>query len=634
MQLHDYLRIARRHWALLLVLPLLLGIGGWFYSSSKPDQFQASSLVLLRPNDPGESVGTAGSARNGYVDLVSFAQSQIEVLNSPAVSQLASAAVAGTTPDQIDAARSVAATRNSTVLKVTCQSTNREFVAPCADALASGYIASRRSAARASLESAIGEVNKQLETITTELQDLTKKVGKTVPDASTQAAIDAATARFRSLTDQQGQLSVNINLKRGEAELISAAKSPLGPFAPTPSRTAALGVMLGLLAAAGLAIARDQLDNKVRSSAQLETATGLPVLTRLPSHAKVESDSTFLPMTEEPFSPFSERIRDLRTSVKFLGASQELRSIVVTSSVPGEGKSLVAANLAVSIAQTGSRVLLLSADLRKPRLDTLFGNEYGGKGLSDLITDLATAQRAGHNVDVREAVCEAADATQTEGLFIIRAGALPPNPNELLGSATMRSIIGAAHDLFDMVIMDTPPLAAVSDALVVGSDIDGVLIVASAKKTDRRLVAQSVEQVRAAGLRIVGTVLNRTSSRGKGYGYGYGYAYKQGYGPEPVAKPKSKLRGKALEPVASPSLRAPAQNGYAANGHAANGQAANELVGASAGGDLRQAVATALATPQPEAATATATSSGNGSVLRMSVESSDGWATPAATETP
>jgi capsular exopolysaccharide synthesis family protein len=359
-------------------------------------------------------------------------------------------------------------------------------------------------------------------------------------------------------------LSVNINLKKGEAELISTARAPSVPFAPTPSRTAALGVMLGLLAAAGLAIARDQLDNKVRSSSQLETATGLPVLTRLPSHAKVESDSTFLPMMEEPFSPFSERIRDLRTSVKFLGASQELRSLVITSSVPGEGKSLVAANLAVSIAQTGLRVLLISGDLRKPRLDTLFTDEYNGKGLSDLITDLATAHRAGRNVDVRSAVAEAADATRTDGLFIIRAGALPPNPNELLGSATMKEIVGAAHDLFDLVIVDTPPLAAVSDALVIGSNVDGVLVVASAKKTDRRLVAQSVEQLRAANLRIVGTVLNRTSARGKGYGYGYGYAYKQGYGPEPVApaKSKSKLRREPA-PEPQPSMASASRNGHA-----------------------------------------------------------------------
>jgi capsular exopolysaccharide synthesis family protein len=566
MQLHDYLRLARRNLALLLLLPLLLGALAWFYSSSKPEQFRASALVLLHPNDPNENVASAGGQQTRYFDMAAFAQSQLAIIGSPGVAQRAADLLPGSSVGRIRGASTAIATRNSTVLNISCTSTDNTFVAPCADAVANGYIASRKAAAIAGLQVALDNVDKQIVTAKTELDDLAKKAdkdrfiksstlgGKVLPadvliDPTLQATIDATTAQYKALLERQQDLGININLRRGEAELISKAQRPLAPFAPTPSRTAALGVMLGLLAAAAIAVGRDQLDTRIRDAAALELASGLPVLTRIPTHAKAGADATYLPMVSDTFSAFAERVRELRTSIRFLGATEELRSIVVTSSVPSEGKSIVAANLAAAFAQSGVRVLLVSADLRRPRLDTVFGAELGGLGLTDLITDLAVATRDGFDVDIAEALATSAAATQVDGLYVLRAGTIPPNPNEIVGSATMRRVLDTAREVFDMIIIDSPPLVAVSDAMVLGAFADGVLLVASARRSDRRLVAQSVAQLRASGLRIVGAVLNRAASRGAGYGYGYGYGYSTKAGYAPQATKPARRRGRGAAPA-------------------------------------------------------------------------------------
>ena len=534
MPLQYYLRLARRNLLLLVLAPVLLGLVAFLLSASRTDRFRSSSLVLLHPNDPNENLDSAGAAQNRFVDLAAFAQSQLEVLGSPAVTRRAADAVAGSTVEQIRDARSFSVLRNSTVLKISCESQDRVFVVRCADALATGYIESRRLAAVAGLQSALDSVNSELTAVQAELATLAQKAetdrrsrslspSSPTPvaiDPTLQAAIDSTSERYKSLADRQSGLGINIKLKRGEAEVVSEAVAPIGRVSPSPARDGLVGVAVGLLLAFVIAVIRDQLDTKLSGSEDLESATNLPVLTQLPVNDDVVADPTYLPMLSDPFSPFAERVRELRTSLQFRGTNAELRTIVITSSEPGEGKSIVCANLAASLAQAGSRVLVMSGDLRRPRIESLLGSGRDGLGLSDLIS-LIVRGNGGLGVNVAVALADSAQPSLIENLSILPAGSRPPNPNELLSSAPMRAIMVAAKDLYDFVLVDSPPLEAVADAVAIGSLTDGAVVVATARLTDRRMVKRSVDLLQSSGVRVVGTVLNRDESRRGTYSYRY-----------------------------------------------------------------------------------------------------------------
>ena len=198
------------------------------------------------------------------------------------------------------------------------------------------------------------------------------------------AARYAAAVQYQSLYGQQQNLLVTKSLKKGEAELITTAEVPTTPSAPRPKRDTALGLFVGLLLGLGIAFLREQLDDKIRSRADAEELSKLPVIAELPLDAV--KNQTEVAAHERPLGVLAESVRSLRTSLTFLGVDGPLRRIVVTSSEPGDGKSYVAANLAAVYAQNGLRTILVSADLRRPRLDSMFPTVAAGPGLAEVIT--------------------------------------------------------------------------------------------------------------------------------------------------------------------------------------------------------------------------------------------------------
>ena len=207
---------------------------------------------------------------------------------------------------------------------------------------------------------------------------------------------------------------------------------------------------------------------------------------------------------------FSEALRVLRTNLLFARADPHMRSVMITSTGVGEGKSVVAGNLAIAIAQTGQRVLFIDADLRRPRAHTLF-QETQEPGLSNLLVGTATSE-------------ESVRATNVEGLVLLPAGHIPPNPAELLGSSRFRSLLESAGQQFDWVIIDSPPIMPVTDAAVVGNLVSGVLFVVHSEKTSRHAAAQAIGQLARANARIIGGVLNRVDLQRNPYYYSAYYS--------------------------------------------------------------------------------------------------------------
>ncbi|MDQ4091243.1 MAG: AAA family ATPase, partial [Actinomycetota bacterium] len=381
--------------------------------------------------------------------------------------------------------------------------------------------------------------------------------GQATTAEALKAARYAAAVQYETLFARQQELLVNISLKRGEAELIEEARLPTSPVSPHPKRDAFLGMFAGLLLGVGASFLREQLNDRLRSADEVGEISGLPVLARLPLDDETMKGADGVAVVERPNSPLAEAVRSLRTSIQYLAVDQPIKLIVVTSSLPGEGKSLVAANLAVMFAQADYRTLLVSADLRRSSIDELFGQHAPSPGLTGVIAPVrpgtAGARANGNGRADRSAVdvnssARAVVKTPVANLLLLPSGPTPPNPAELLGSGRMSSLLAEWRSSADVVIIDTPPLLAVTDAAVLAARSDGVVLVAAVNETKREALKQSMTILEGTGARLLGVVANKVPNTGQG---GYYYAGYYGGAPEPVRKGRvGRLFGRGAEPPA------------------------------------------------------------------------------------
>ncbi|QKE85626.1 polysaccharide biosynthesis tyrosine autokinase [Arthrobacter sp. NEB 688] len=289
--------------------------------------------------------------------------------------------------------------------------------------------------------------------------------------------------------------------------VVQSPSVPTAPVSPNPVRNIALGVVLGLLLGLGAAVLREMLDRGVKTTDDVKRVTEAPILGAI-AHDP-ETSKRPLIVEVDPRSPRAEAFRSLRTNLQFVDVANHPRTIVVTSSLAGEGKSTMTANLALTMAQAGARVCLIEADLRRPKVLEYMGLE-GAVGLTDALIDRA----------------DVIDVIQPYGgtnLWVLGAGRIPPNPSELLGSSAMRALLQNLAGRFDYVIVDAPPTLPVTDAVVLAKLTDGAIVVAGSGLVDRDQLAQTLDTLASVGGRVLGIVLNRVPVRSLGT-YGR-YAY-------------------------------------------------------------------------------------------------------------
>lgn len=311
----------------------------------------------------------------------------------------------------------------------------------------------------------------------------------------------------------------------GEVRVIDRAEKPLEPVSPNKTLNVIIGAILGLGVGLGLVFTREYLVDAVRFIEDVEKETALPVLGTIPEFGKSSrtrngaaasrSIEDHLVTHQEPLSPVSEAYRTLRTNIGYTGQHGPPRSILVTSPGPGEGKSTTVANLAITMAQQGTSVVLVDADLRRAVDHTIFGLSLE-PGLSDLLTG-----RAGYDQVVRP--------TGIPNLSMVTSGVTPPNPSELLGSYRMMDVIKELSARFDCALFDAPPLLLVTDAAVVAAKTEATLVVVRAGATRRSAVVRTKTLLETVRARIVGFVLNQVE-REKGYGTYYHQYYHRYYG--------------------------------------------------------------------------------------------------------
>lgn len=324
-------------------------------------------------------------------------------------------------------------------------------------------------------------------------------------------------------------------VEAGQVEIVDLAKVPYGAIPSGGTRKVALGVVVALLLGIGLAVVVDGMNTSIRRRTDIERmlqVPGLAVIPRLVRNTAVDrglqralpkktGNGAARPPRKKAIeelvtvtdmrSASAEAYRTLRTNLIFSQAVQTLRTVLVTSASPGEGKTTTAANLAVSFAHHGMRVLLIDCDLRRGRIHKIFQipREPG-------MTELVIGQ------EVSETVIRQTDIT---GLYVIASGNLPPNPSELLGGERMRKTLASLSEAFDLIVIDTPPLLAASDGAILATLSDGVVLVLRAGSTEGEAAQQAIQQLAGVGARVVGAVLNDPDAKVPTYGGYYHYEY-------------------------------------------------------------------------------------------------------------
>jgi polysaccharide biosynthesis transport protein len=301
--------------------------------------------------------------------------------------------------------------------------------------------------------------------------------------------------------------------------IVERAEPPRVPVLPRQAFNYQMALLIGLGLGAGLAILVGRIDDTVKTPDDVTQLLGLPFLGMIPAVATDEEgeDAPRLAAARQPQSAVAEAYRVVRTNVIFSTPVNRGRVVVMSSSSPGEGKTTTLANLAVSLAQNGARVLAIDADLRRPTLHRHFGLE-AGQGLSEALANPESGPLPIHE-------------TEIPGLRLLTSGQIPPNPTDLLGSESLRTLLGAERERYDWILIDAPPILAMADTPVLSALADGLVMVVWSEQCTRPALKRALEQVRAVGGKLTGVVLNKVDLKRNAYYYGqyYGEYYRRYY---------------------------------------------------------------------------------------------------------
>jgi len=447
--LRDFVRVLRRRWRLVSALVLLTTAAAATGTALSTRIYQAEVEVFVSLRDTAS--GTSSNAYQGNLFSQERVKSYAKIANSPAVT----AAVVrqldlDLTPGQLAEQINATAPADTVLVDITVKDPSAERARDVANSVAAQF-------------------------------------AKVVRDLERPAA------------DQRSPVSVTV---------VRPADLPSSPVSPRRTINLALGLLLGLAVGVGIAVLRETLDSSVKNSGDLQELTGSSALGVIAYDGQAQKNP--LVSQVDSRSGRGEAFRTLRTNLRFVDVDNPPGVVVVTSSVASEGKSTTACNLATTLASAGVRVILVEADLRRPRVADYMGVE-GAVGLTDVLIGRAKLD-------------EVLQPWGNSPLTILTSGALPPNPSELLSSAQMNELIGALRSRADIVLIDAPPLLPVTDAAVLARECDGAIVVVRQGKTTREQVTRALEALHSVGARVLGTVLNMAASGGKAHGYGYGYA--------------------------------------------------------------------------------------------------------------
>jgi receptor protein-tyrosine kinase len=521
----DYLQVLWRGKFIILITTVLVVAGAFFYSYLQENEYQSYAEMIVAPRDiseivPGFSSGAvATGGANGRTnpmtnELIFMGTESMRDRVQERLGRSPEVAFANT-PE------------GSAVVRITAVGSNATRVAEDANVFVEEYIADRREKANDDLvnsQAALTARKQQLETQRATIADPTSNAYQQVQAQIAQIDTDLANISSSLLRFADPAQNPPVG-----AEQIRRAVVPDSPESPQPLKNALAALGIGLVLGIALAFLREYLDDTIKTKEDVERASGLTVVGMIPQLADwKDRASSRLAARESPTGPTAEAYRTLRTSIQFLGLERTIRTLLVTSPAAGEGKSTTAANLAITFAHAGQRVVLLSSDFRRPRVHSFFGlsNQVG-------FTSVLLGE-----TPFSEALQTVPDEPY---VTVLPSGPRPPNPSELLNSRRAAEAIAALAGRFDLVLIDSPPVLPVSDSLVIAGLADAILVVARAGQTRKKGLHRSIELLRQVEAPLVGAVLNGADG-GNDYGYGSEYHPEQ-FAPRQVAAPPNAMAG-------------------------------------------------------------------------------------------
>lgn len=373
---------------------------------------------------------------------------------------------------------------------------------------------------RSLAERTIGKLD--LDMSAEELQANVKAIAKLDTVLITVQVLDASPVRARDIANTLSdefvtmvrELETPEDGSRPDSRVVveQRASIPERPVVPKTTYNLALGLLAGVVVGIGLAVLRDVLDNTVKDRQTLDEITKTGLVGNIPLDKDRRTEPAIAFDTDN--SAIAEAFRKLRTNLQFVAVDAPPRVIVITSSVPGEGKSTTAINIALALAEADHNVVLVDGDMRRPSLHRYL-DLVGQVGFSTVLSGAAT-------------LSDSLQKTRFPGLTVLTSGAIPPNPSELLASQAAKSLLNELRSEFDYVIVDSTPLLAVTDAAILSAAADGVLIIARYGRTKRDQLAHAVESLRDVDASVLGAVFTMTPTRGAAYYYNYSYSEEPG----------------------------------------------------------------------------------------------------------
>ncbi len=528
MELRQYVMVVWKRWWLVILTTVLAAAAALIGSLWATPVYRSTvTLEVIAGSDPAES------AQQMERNVLAIAGTYVRQVPAPTVMEGVAARLGlALSPDEVAKFISASQVRDAGMLQISAEHADPQFARALAETTAEVFIEQRAAQQQARYATSLTELDAQVAELEGEIMRTRSAIAELGDPRNLSVYGRSELARLETqLSNNQTRLSILLNSTEqfrlamarysDYLAVFRPAELPRSPVSPQPLRSTALATVVGGMIGVGTAFLLDYLDDSIHTPEDARAALGVNVLGAVPAMKDDDEAAGWLPQAQ-PLSPTAEAFRDLRASLQYASLDVPLRTLLVTSTEPGDGKTFIATNLATAFALAGRKVLLMDADLRRPQIHRLWG-EARSPGLSDTLVDLSQLQADEEEMD-DAMVLRSIRPTHIESLFLLSAGTRVTTPAEMLNSETFQSLIGALLIHFDMIVLDTPPVLTVSDVTGPANSVDGVVLVTASGETSLPAAARAIDRIGSIGGNLLGLVVNRLTARSGGYYYHY-YRY-------------------------------------------------------------------------------------------------------------
>lgn len=500
--------LARRKWIVVATFVVVVASTGLVTWRLTPI-YESVAMVEVQPTTASSS--EASRVLESLVDPTRGLQTQVELVKSQAVLKLAAKELRLPVIDELGKSLSVELLENTQIVEIRVQHRRPGEARDWANAIANNYISFRRDRALASSLAAGESIARDIEVVKARITDIDTQSQDPEKVVSLKAERERAVAQLNALEAQLQVLPDEEAVRRGGGTIISEAETPTVPVRPRRSLNLAVATVVGAILGLALAFLAENLDDRMKNPEEVEERIGAPVLGYIPLVKEWEQAHQSSVASETlSASDAAEAYRTLRTNLRFVSLERPIQTLLVTGAVAEAGKSTCAANLAATLAWGGDRVVLVSADLRRPSVHKFF-RVTNTRGLLSAL-------------DPSFPLEQALQKNEIPNLWILAAGGMPVNPTEILASRRFGQILSQLKSFADFVVIDAPPVLGLGDSSALASRVDGILFVVRTGSVTKKEASHAADQLRKAGGQIIGCLLNAVEAD-EGYGYYYQYYY-------------------------------------------------------------------------------------------------------------